>query len=128
MTQKVHHVVIDPGRNLAVRPPGEDDKLDSQQGHQEQSGLHCLQVPQSVMLTIIPDLLHQHTEDVEQKEEVDLQRYDVVNEQTIQIRTTEGNTLSLILYLMWGAESTYTGHGDCLKGHILSQPNLLLVM
>lgn len=61
------------------------------------------------MLTVILNLLHEHTEDVDQEEEVDLQRYDVMNEQTIQISTTEGHPLSLILYSMWGAESTYTG-------------------
>lgn len=84
MNQRVHQVVVDLGKHLVVRPPGKHDKLRSQQGHQEQSGLHCLQVHVRVGLLGFLHLLHKHADDVEQKEEVDLQRYDVMSEQTTQ--------------------------------------------
>lgn len=83
MNQRVHQVVIDFPKHLVGWSPGKDDKLDSQQGHQDQSGPHCLQVHVRIDRMGFPHFLHKHTNDVEQKEEVDLPRYDVNNEKII---------------------------------------------
>lgn len=72
----MHEVVIDLPKHFVGRPPGKDDKLDSQQGHQDHGGLHGLQVHVGLGLMGFPHLSHQHSDDVEQKEEIDLQKYD----------------------------------------------------
>lgn len=73
MNQRVHQVVVDFPKNLVGRSPGKDDELDPQQGHQDQSGPHGLQVHVWISLLGFPHFLHKHTDNVQQKEEVDLQ-------------------------------------------------------
>lgn len=80
MNQRVHQVIIYLPKHLVGRPPGKDDELDSQQGHQDQSGPHRLQVHVGFRLLGLPHLAHEHPDNVEQEEEIDLQRYDVISE------------------------------------------------
>lgn len=75
MNQKVHDVVIDPPKNLVGGPPGKHHKLDPQQGHKDHGRLHSLQVQVGLCLMSLPHLGHKHADNVEQKEEIDLQRF-----------------------------------------------------
>lgn len=79
MNQRVHQVIVDLPKHLVGRPPGKDNKLDSEQGHQDQSGPHGLQVHVRFCLLGLPQLAHEHPDDVEQEEEIDLQRCDVMS-------------------------------------------------
>lgn len=79
MNQRVHHVIIYLPKYLVGRSPGKDDKLDSQQGHKDHGGLHSLQVHVGFRLMGFPHFGHKHADNVEQKEEIDLQIYGVMS-------------------------------------------------
>lgn len=79
MNQRVHEVIVDLPKHLVGGPPGKDNKLDSKQGHKDQGSLHSLQVHVGFGLMVLPHLGHKHPDDVQQKEEVDLQRYDIMS-------------------------------------------------
>lgn len=85
MDQRVHQVIIDLPKHLVGWPPGKDDKLDSQQGHQDQGGPHSLQVHMRFCLLGFPQFAHKHADDVEQEEEIDLQRYDVLRKSSMSV-------------------------------------------
>lgn len=74
MNQRVHQVIIYFPKQFVGGPPGKDNKLDPQQGHQDQSGPHRLQVHVRFRLLGFPHFAHEYTDDVEQEEEIDLQR------------------------------------------------------
>ena len=73
VNQRVHHKVVDLPKHRVGRSPGKDDELDPQKGHQDQGGPHRLQVYVRVLLRFLY-FLHKHPDDVQQEEEVQLQR------------------------------------------------------
>lgn len=75
MNQKVHEIIVDLPKNLVGGPPGKHNKLDPQQGHKDHGSLHSFQVHVGFCLMSLPQLGHKNTDDVEQKEEIDLQRF-----------------------------------------------------
>lgn len=92
MNQSVHDIIIDHPKHLVGRPPGKHDKLGAQQGHKDHGSLHSLQVHVGFWLMSLPHLVHKHSDDIEQKEEIDLQdsyeqiiRYCCVKYATCQI-------------------------------------------
>lgn len=74
MHEDVHDVLVDLAGDAVLRPPGEDDELDPEQGHQDEGGPHRLHVHVGLGPVRVPQLGHQHTDDVEEEEEVHLQR------------------------------------------------------
>lgn len=119
MNQRVHHVVVDPSKHWVGRSPGKDDELDPQQGHQDQSGPHRLQVHVRFLLLGFLHFLHKHPDDVEQKEEVDLQRYDR-SEQILQVSTPEGHHFPQFSFIQRGEQIAPTRDtSDCLRGNII---------
>lgn len=74
MNQRVHEIIIDLPKHFVGGPPGKHNKLDPQQGHKDHGGLYSLQVHVGLGFMGLPHLGHKHTDNVEQKEEVDLQR------------------------------------------------------
>lgn len=57
----VHDVLVDLPSQAVLRPPGENDKLYSQQGHQDQGGSHRLHVHVGLRPVGVSQLGHQHS-------------------------------------------------------------------
>lgn len=72
MHEDVHDVLVDFASQPVLGPPGEDDKLDSQQRHQDERGPHGLHVHVGLGSVRVAQFGHQHADDVQQEEEVHL--------------------------------------------------------
>jgi hypothetical protein len=59
----------------------------------------------------LPHLGHKHPDNVEQKEEIDLQRYDIMSKSSSYVTLKEICSPRFFFYLVWGVVVTYTEHG-----------------
>lgn len=57
----VHDVLVDLPSQPVLWPPGENDKLNSQQGNQDQGGSHCLHVHVGLCPMCVSQLGYQHS-------------------------------------------------------------------
>lgn len=105
MNQRVHQVIIDFPKHLVGRSPGKDDKLDSQQGHQDQSGPHSLQVHVRFCLLGFPHFAHKNPDNVEQKKEIDLERYEVTSKSS-RLLPLKGTHFLQFLFTQCGEQMT----------------------
>lgn len=64
MHEDVHDVLVHLAGDAVLRPPGEDDKLYSKQGHQDEGGSHRLHVHVGFCTVRVPQLGHQHLDDI----------------------------------------------------------------
>lgn len=60
----VHDVLVHLPGDAVLRPPGEYDELYSEQGHQDEGGSDCLHVHVGLCSVSVPQLGHQHSDDV----------------------------------------------------------------
>lgn len=61
----VHDVLVDLPSQPVLRPPGENDKLDPEQRHQDESGSHRLHVHVGLCTVCVPQLGHQHSDNIQ---------------------------------------------------------------
>ena len=61
----VHDVLVDLPGQPVLRPPGEDDELDSEQGHQDEGGSHRLHVHVGLCTVCVSQLGHQHSYNIQ---------------------------------------------------------------
>lgn len=92
----VHDVLVDLPGQPVFWPPGDDDKLYSEQRHQDQRGPHRLHVHVGLGAVRVPQLGHQHSDDVQQEEEIHLQR---------RSKKKKKHIISL-LFILFGEEPT----------------------
>lgn len=71
--EDVHDVLVHLASDAVLGPPGEDDELNSKQRHQDEGGSHRLHVHVGFGTVCVPQLGHQHPDDVQEEEEVHLQ-------------------------------------------------------
>lgn len=64
MHEYVHYVLVDFPSQPVLRPPGNDDKLYSQQGNQDQGGSHCLHVHVGLCPVRISQLGNQNSDNI----------------------------------------------------------------
>lgn len=65
MGEDVHTKFKDATANVALRPPGEEDVLYSQQRDEDEGGSHCFHVGQGLSAVGLPQLGDQNSDDVE---------------------------------------------------------------
>lgn len=70
----VHDVLVHLPGDAVLRPPGEYDELYSEQGHQDEGGSDCLHVHVGLCSVGVPQLGHQHSDDVQEEKEVHLKQ------------------------------------------------------
>lgn len=74
MDKDVHTKFIDDLADASIRPPGEKDKLDSQQRDEDESGSNCFHVGYGLSTMGFLQFGDQNSEDVKEKEKVHLDR------------------------------------------------------
>ena len=92
MTQQIYKEIKDGTADVSLWPTGEKDVLDPQQRDEDERGSHCLHVGCGLSAVGLPQLGDQHSDDVQEKEEVNLDR--------VGDRDRDRNLLILQTYLI----------------------------